>query len=528
MRRTTARARPRRRRSSSRSTVRAARASGATASAQRSSTTRRSSFPTRIARSAMARSIRGACRATRTSAARSPSSRSASASRPTRRGRSSPRRSGTSCCTRKVRGYKGIFPFLVDLEEKRYKQYIRVFLRQYQTRARVSDCHGAKLQPESLQVRVDGPQHRRGERAAGRSAARVAVDASSLTDFERAGRGAHSQGSARSRAVPLRRRPELSDAQPRDAHAVGRRGAAHRTRELARLAARRHALRARRAVDRSASARHRASASAAAPAARRRQHGARRRARSGDDSRGRLHGGAGTGERRARRTGRVRGPDVARQRERRSPARTSPAQARDPAAGASSTLGPRWLTLTGAREHNLKGVDVRIPLGAVTVRDGRLGLGQEHARARRADARARDCAFTASTARSSTSAKRVGAFDDDHRRRGARRRRDDRSEPDRQVAALESRDVREGVRRDPPHLRRRAAAPASAVHARAPSASTSPAAAARRARARATSRSRWCSWPTCTCRATTAAASGSSPRCSTCASTAERSTTCSS
>src|SRR4029079_16401384 len=33
----------------------------------------------------------------------------------------------------RTRGYKGIFPSLKDLEEKRYKQYIRVFLRQYQT-----------------------------------------------------------------------------------------------------------------------------------------------------------------------------------------------------------------------------------------------------------------------------------------------------------------------------------------------------------------------------------------------------------
>ena len=38
-----------------------------------------------------------------------------------------------------VRGYKGILPFLRDLEEKRYKQYIRVFLRQYQTGAGVPD-----------------------------------------------------------------------------------------------------------------------------------------------------------------------------------------------------------------------------------------------------------------------------------------------------------------------------------------------------------------------------------------------------
>ena len=68
----------------------------------------------------------------------------------------------TCCCTRTSRGYKGIFPFLDDLEEKRYKQYIRVFLRQYQTAQECPDCHGTKLQPEALQVRVAGLQHRRG------------------------------------------------------------------------------------------------------------------------------------------------------------------------------------------------------------------------------------------------------------------------------------------------------------------------------------------------------------------------------
>src|SRR6478672_1453367 len=53
-----------------------------------------------------------------------------------------------------VRGYKGIFPFLRDLEEKRYKQYIRVFLRQYQTAQECPTCHGTKLQQESLQVKI--------------------------------------------------------------------------------------------------------------------------------------------------------------------------------------------------------------------------------------------------------------------------------------------------------------------------------------------------------------------------------------
>ena len=56
----------------------------------------------------------------------------------------------------KTRGYKGILPFLGDLEEKRYKQYIRVFLRQYQTAQECPRCHGTKLQPEALNVRVGG------------------------------------------------------------------------------------------------------------------------------------------------------------------------------------------------------------------------------------------------------------------------------------------------------------------------------------------------------------------------------------
>ncbi|HEX4935612.1 MAG TPA: excinuclease ABC subunit UvrA, partial [Gemmatimonadaceae bacterium] len=54
------------------------------------------------------------------------------------------------------RGYKGIFPFLRDLEEKRYKQYIRVFLRQYQSAKECGTCRGSKLQPDALNVRVAG------------------------------------------------------------------------------------------------------------------------------------------------------------------------------------------------------------------------------------------------------------------------------------------------------------------------------------------------------------------------------------
>ncbi len=55
----------------------------------------------------------------------------------------------------RTRAYKGMLPFLKDLEEKRYKQYIRIFLRQYQTAKECPDCHGTKLKPEALNVRVD-------------------------------------------------------------------------------------------------------------------------------------------------------------------------------------------------------------------------------------------------------------------------------------------------------------------------------------------------------------------------------------
>jgi excinuclease ABC subunit A len=50
--------------------------------------------------------------------------------------------------------YLGIFPFLVGLEEKRYKQYIRVFLRQYQLAKTCAECAGSRLNPDALAVRL--------------------------------------------------------------------------------------------------------------------------------------------------------------------------------------------------------------------------------------------------------------------------------------------------------------------------------------------------------------------------------------
>jgi len=52
--------------------------------------------------------------------------------------------------------FLGMLPFLERLEAKRYKQYIRVFLRQYQLAQTCPACGGARLKSEALAVRVDG------------------------------------------------------------------------------------------------------------------------------------------------------------------------------------------------------------------------------------------------------------------------------------------------------------------------------------------------------------------------------------
>jgi excinuclease ABC subunit A len=52
--------------------------------------------------------------------------------------------------------FQGVIPFLKSREEKRYKQYIRVFLRQYQAAHECAECGGAKLRREALYVRVGG------------------------------------------------------------------------------------------------------------------------------------------------------------------------------------------------------------------------------------------------------------------------------------------------------------------------------------------------------------------------------------
>jgi excinuclease ABC subunit A len=55
-----------------------------------------------------------------------------------------------------VKGFKGVIPFLVSRESKRYKQYIRVFLRQYQSPKTCRECGGARIRAQALYVKVCG------------------------------------------------------------------------------------------------------------------------------------------------------------------------------------------------------------------------------------------------------------------------------------------------------------------------------------------------------------------------------------
>ena len=52
--------------------------------------------------------------------------------------------------------FEGVFPFLEGREKKRYKQYIRVFLRQYQQPVECRECGGSRIRKEGLWVRVGG------------------------------------------------------------------------------------------------------------------------------------------------------------------------------------------------------------------------------------------------------------------------------------------------------------------------------------------------------------------------------------
>ena len=174
----------------------------------------------------------------------------------------------------------------------------------------------------------------------------------------------------------------------------------------------------------------------------------------------------------------------------------------------------RGVELLGAREHNLKDVDLRVPLGALRRGHRRERLGQEHAGARRAAARG---------------ARALGLAD------RARRARIDGAARRAALASARSRSTRAPIGRTPRSVPatyvgvwdeiRKLLAPTPEARARGydgrrASRSTSARAAAPRAKGRARRASRCRSCPTRSSPARPATACASTPRRSPCACTA--------
>ncbi len=274
----------------------------------------------------------------------------------------------------KAKGFKGILPFLVDLEDKKYKQYIRVFLRQYQTAQECPDCKGTKLQPEALQVRV-----------ADRTIAQVSelpvdrllawLETVTLTSFEQQV-ASHILHEARDRVQFLcdvglnyltmqRATRTLSGGEAQRiglANSLGSRlvdtlyvldepSIGLHSRDMARLLSLLHRL--RDAGNTVLVVEHDADAIRAADYM--------------------VELGPASGEQ-----GGYLVFDGPTSRIAESPLTGAylTGEKEIPIPAARRRLGPRWITLTGAREHNLKGVDIKIPLGAVTVVTGVSGSGK--------------------------------------------------------------------------------------------------------------------------------------------------------
>ncbi len=389
------------------------------------------------------------------------------------------------------RKWYGVARFFKWLESKAYKMHVRVLLSKYRSYDACAACGGARLQ-----ARVAAVAARHARRCGGGRRARCAFPRSPARALRRRLRGASGAhdprphavarralagvlrasdvaaaigrgGRARARrdseppALPRRRGPRVPHARPPVAHAVRRRSAANQPHDRARHVAREHAVRARRAEHRPASARSRPRRRRAHAAARRGQHAAGRRARCTGHARRGPHHRHGSGPRARRRVGRVQRHRRRAARERRHADRALPARrsARRRDARPAQDDGERRAARDSRRDRaQLEGHRRRDSAAAARRDHGRQRLGQVDARAGRALQR--------SAERSRQAEGRSRRSPRDRGRRRDRRRRARRPIADRPHDAEQSRELRRRARADPTAVREGAARARAQVHGR--------------------------------------------------------------
>src|SRR6266516_5842913 len=305
-----------------------------------------------------------------------------------------------------------------------------------------------------------GPAYRRSDRDVGQARGGMVQEFATAAHAQaERDRDAGAQGDPRAVAVPGRRRPRISDLGARIGNAVGRREPAHPARLADRLGADRRALRARRAVDRAASARQRPAVGDAETSARSRQHRDRGRARRGRDPFRRSRRRRGPGRRRARRPHRRAGHARRQHGEPRVDHRQiSDRRARDPGAGAANHQSAAHAqTHRGARQQSQKH-HRGDPARPVHLRDRRI-------RRRQVDLAGRH-ALQGGGAPAQRGERGPGALRPHRRPRASRQGDRYRPVADRAHAALQSRDLYGRVHADPRMVRRPAGVARARLRAR--------------------------------------------------------------